>query len=98
MKSRKKNRRSRHCCFAFIGFGSNEQGDEVERSSDDGEPSGTAGLPILTTIRNEGLTNTMCIVIRYFGGTKLGSGGLKRAYRRAAKEVLCAATKEEYCS
>lgn len=49
---------------------------DTERSSDDGEPSGTAGAPILNAIKGENLSNTLCIVVRYFGGIKLGAGGL----------------------
>lgn len=62
--------------------------EPVERSSDDGEPSGTAGAPILQAIRRAGLTNVLIVVTRYFGGVKLGKGGLARAYRDAARSVL----------
>ena len=62
------------------------------RSSDDGEPSGTAGRPILTALERHDITNTLIIVTRYFGGTKLGTGGLARAYAEAAEEVLRGAT------
>ena len=58
------------------------------RYNDDGEPSGTAGLPILRQIDGRGLTNALIVVTRYFGGTKLGTGGLARAYGAAAAEVL----------
>ena len=63
-------------------------GDPIERSGDDGEPSGTAGAPILQAIRRAGLTNVLIVVTRYFGGVKLGKGGLARAYRDAARSVL----------
>jgi uncharacterized YigZ family protein len=61
------------------------------RSSDDGEPSGSAGAPILRQIDARGLTNTLVVVTRYYGGTKLGVGGLVRAYGEAASEALDAA-------
>lgn len=81
-----------HICYAWIiGTGR----DEKLRSSDAGEPKGTAGAPILETIRSFGLTNLLVAVVRYFGGTKLGTGGLARAYRRAALEVLQKAGKKE---
>ena len=72
-----------HHCFAFsVSAGA------TERSSDDGEPSGTAGPPILRRIHSSGLTNVQVVVTRYYGGTKLGTGGLIRAYGEAAKAVL----------
>lgn len=64
-----------HYCYAYI-IGNNK------RSSDDGEPSGTAGSPMLNVLEREHLTNILCLVIRYFGGTKLGTGGLVRAYTK----------------
>ncbi len=70
-----------HHCYAFR-FGANA---EQVRAADDGEPSGTAGKPILMVIEGAKLTNVLCIVTRYFGGTKLGTGGLARAYADAAK-------------
>lgn len=74
-----------HICFAWIvGAGK----DEKSRSSDAGEPKGTAGAPILNAIRSAGLTNVLAAVVRYFGGTKLGTGGLARAYRQAAAMAL----------
>jgi len=62
----------------------------TQRYSDDGEPSGTAGVPILEMLKKEGLTNLCIVVTRYFGGVKLGTGGLVRAYTESAKEVLLA--------
>jgi len=76
--------KARHWCFGFR-CGINPVN---ERSSDDGEPSGTAGQPILNAISGEGLSDTVCVVVRYFGGIKLGAGGLIRAYGAAAREVL----------
>ena len=76
-----------HCWASRLGL------DEpwVERWDDDGEPSGTAGVPIMGAIRHEGLTQGLIIVIRYFGGTKLGTGGLVRAYGESARLALAAA-------
>ena len=76
--------KARHWCYGFRGG----QNPITERSSDDGEPSGTAGAPILAALRSEGLSNSMCVVVRYFGGVKLGAGGLIRAYGGAARMVL----------
>lgn len=78
---------ARHVCYAYsIG----PEG-EAYRASDDGEPSGTAGRPILGQIRSFDLTNILVVVIRYFGGILLGTGGLVVAYRSAAAEALGAA-------
>ena len=67
-----------HNCSAYI------VDDLAQRSSDDGEPSGTAGIPMLEVLRKNGLTETAAVVTRYFGGIKLGAGGLVRAYGGAA--------------
>lgn len=81
-----------HVCFGWvIGRGK----DEIPRSSDAGEPKGTAGPSILDAIRGAGLTNALVVVVRYFGGTKLGTGGLSRTYRQAASEALAKAGKKE---
>jgi len=66
------------------------------RYSDDGEPHGTAGLPILDVIRGNGLTDTIIVVTRYFGGTKLGTGGLVRAYSKSASDCLALAGMVRY--
>ncbi len=76
-----------HCCYAFI---SDKQGN-LQRFSDDGEPQGTAGVPILDVIKNKDLKETAVVVVRYFGGIKLGAGGLVRAYASSAAENLAAA-------
>jgi len=81
---RKKYYDARHVCWAYM------LGPEREeyRSNDDGEPSGTAGRPILGQINSHGLTNVLIIVIRYFGGTLLGTGGLIKAYKEAAEDAV----------
>ena len=82
-----RHRDATHNCYAYQA-GDN---DQFQRSSDDGEPSGTAGRPILEVIRGRGLKNTAVVVTRYFGGILLGTGGLVRAYGAAAKLALEAA-------
>lgn len=81
---RKKYWDARHNCYAFV-IGEN---NETTRCSDDREPSGTAGKPILEVICNAGVHNCLLVVTRYFGGTLLGTGGLVRAYTQSAKEAL----------
>jgi uncharacterized YigZ family protein len=81
---RKKEHAATHHCYAYqIGIG-----DEIFKYSDDGEPSGTAGRPIHQAITGRNLKNVLVIVVRYYGGTKLGTGGLTRAYSLAATEML----------
>lgn len=65
--------------------------DGATRYSDDGEPQGTAGMPVLEVLRREGLHNVCCVVTRYFGGILLGAGGLVRAYAKSAKDTIDAA-------
>ena len=74
-----------HNCYAYILREGN-----VMRYSDDGEPQGTAGMPILEVLRHENLTDCVCVVTRYFGGILLGTGGLVRAYQEAVKAGLAA--------
>ena len=76
---------ARHNCWCYIIRGG------AERYSDDGEPQGTAGIPMLEVFRREGISNVVCVVTRYFGGILLGAGGLLRAYTRSAKDALDAA-------
>ena len=71
-----------HNCSAYV------IDDMAQRSSDDGEPSGTAGLPMLEVLRKNKLTNTAAVVTRYFGGIKLGAGGLVRAYTNSVAEAV----------
>lgn len=87
---RKKYFDARHVCYAYM------LGTESEnfRANDDGEPSSTAGKPILGQIQSHGLTNVVVIVVRYYGGVNLGTGGLIVAYRTAASEALDQAEKE----
>lgn len=70
-----------HYCYAYII-------DDIRKSSDDGEPGGTAGVPMMEVLLKNNLNNILCVVIRYFGGIKLGSGGLVRAYSKSVVEVL----------
>lgn len=81
---KKEHYRANHSCSAII-IGENS---EVKRSSDDGEPSGTAGVPMLTVLEKQELTNVVAVVTRYFGGIKLGAGGLIRAYTGSVAQAL----------
>lgn len=84
---KKKYWNATHNVFAF------QLGDrnDIQRFSDDGEPQGTAGMPVLNVLKGEDIKNVAIVVTRYFGGTLLGTGGLVRAYGKAAKEGLLAA-------
>lgn len=83
---KKKHYDARHNCYAYsVG-----EEDVIQRFSDDGEPSGTAGKPILEVITGNGLNNVCIVVTRYFGGTLLGTGGLVRSYTEACKECIAA--------
>ncbi len=84
---KKKHWDATHNCSAFV-IGEN---DQIQRSSDDGEPSGTAGKPILECIKKNGCKDTVVVVTRYFGGIKLGAGGLVRAYTAGTVTALKAA-------
>jgi uncharacterized YigZ family protein len=75
-----------HHCYAFLtGAAEDNQGYGF---SDDGEPSGTAGRPMLSALQGEGIGQVCAVVVRYFGGTKLGTGGLQRAYGRSVRQAL----------
>lgn len=84
---KKKHYDATHNCWAYI------LRDGAVRFSDDGEPGGTAGMPILQVLQREGLYNVVCVVTRYFGGILLGAGGLVRAYTKGAKIAVDAAGK-----
>ena len=83
---RKKYYDARHNCFAYI-LGENK---DTVRCSDDGEPSGTAGRPMLDILDGQGIYNVVAVVTRYFGGVLLGTGGLVRAYQKSVQEGLAA--------
>lgn len=76
------HRKATHNCYAYILRDNN-----TARHSDDGEPSGTAGVPIYEVLRKEGLVDVCCVVTRYFGGILLGAGGLVRAYSKGASDA-----------
>jgi uncharacterized YigZ family protein len=84
---RKEHWKANHNCFAYI-IGKKQ---EIQKASDDGEPSGTAGVPMLDVLKRRGICNVLVIVTRYFGGIKLGAGGLIRAYAHAVSNGLNAA-------
>ncbi|GAB3291693.1 YigZ family protein [Parasphingorhabdus pacifica] len=81
---RKEHHDARHHCYAYV-LGDDGQ---TQKSSDDGEPAGTAGVPMLEVLRRNELTNTVAVVSRYFGGVLLGAGGLVRAYGGAVSATL----------
>jgi len=81
---KKQHHQANHHCYAYV-IGDNNQ---IQKASDDGEPSGTAGVPILNVLKNNELKNTLLIVTRYFGGVKLGAGGLIRAYSKTASLAI----------
>lgn len=83
-KIKKEHYKANHNCSAYM-LGENF---EIQRSTDDGEPSGTAGVPMLEVLKKNQLQNTLAIVTRYFGGIKLGAGGLIRAYSTSVSEAL----------
>ena len=84
---RKRQWDASHHCSAYV-LGADKQ---LQKYSDDGEPQGTAGMPILQVLHHKDVTNTMVVVVRYFGGVLLGAGGLTRAYTKGAKDALDAA-------
>lgn len=81
---KKKYYDAKHHCYAYV---MGDDGSDI-KCSDDGEPSGTAGRPMLDILQKEGLTDILCVVTRYFGGTLLGTGGLVRAYSTALKDAI----------
>lgn len=70
-----------HYCYGYIV-------DNYKKSSDDGEPGGTAGIPILNVLEKDNITNILVVVVRYFGGIKLGAGGLTRAYSKSVRDTI----------
>ena len=92
-QARKRYYDARHHCYAWI------LGDDgsVKKASDDGEPSGTAGIPMLKVLEGAGLRNAVVVVTRYFGGTLLGTGGLVRSYTQAAQAALANAGIARMC-
>ena len=83
---KKKHHNANHNCSAYmIG-----EHDNIQKANDDGEPTGTAGVPMLEVLKKQGLKDTVIVVTRYFGGIKLGGGGLIRAYGRATTEGITA--------
>lgn len=83
-KVKLEHKKATHICYAYV-----YSIDKVlEKCSDDGEPKGTAGAPIMNVIKKRGCKNTLIIVIRYFGGIKLGAGGLVRAYSKTAGSLF----------
>jgi uncharacterized YigZ family protein len=83
-QKKKEHWKANHNCSAFV-LGERQ---EIQRSSDDGEPSGTAGVPMLEVLKKQELINVVAVVTRYFGGTKLGAGGLIRAYSQAVSHAI----------
>lgn len=84
---KEKHKSANHNCSAYI-IGEH---DSIQKANDDGEPSGTAGVPMLEVLKKQGLQDTVVVVTRYFGGIKLGGGGLIRAYGKATTEGIDAA-------
>ncbi len=87
-KIKREHSSANHHCFAYL-LGDNQ---DIQKADDDGEPSQTAGVPILEVFKKNEITNVLCVVVRYFGGIKLGAGGLIRAYTKSASEGLKKAT------
>lgn len=92
-QARKRYYDARHHCYAWI---LGEDGS-VKKASDDGEPSGTAGVPMLKVLEGSGIRNAVVVVTRYFGGTLLGTGGLVRSYTQAAQAALADAQMVRMC-
>ena len=81
---RKQNSLATHNCYAYVA----DEFGLIQKFSDDGEPQGTTGLPMLEALKSSGLSKVVCVVTRYFGGVKLGTGGLVRAYGGAVLECI----------
>lgn len=83
---KQEHKKARHFCFAYVLVDGNNV--ECKKYNDDGEPKGTAGLPILNILEKRNLTNELIVVVRYFGGKKLGSSNLIRSYSKAANLTI----------
>lgn len=83
-KLKKEHKKATHICYAYI---IDDEGSK-EKAYDDGEPKGTAGMPMLNVLKRKGLRNIAVFVVRYFGGVKLGAGGLVRAYTKAVSSLF----------
>lgn len=90
---RKREKGATHNCYAYRIL---SNGGIIERKNDDGEPGGTAGAPMLSVLAGEDIINALAVTTRYFGGIKLGSGGLVSAYKRGVVEVLNLSQKRSY--
>lgn len=90
---KKMHPKANHACSAFIMGEHNE----MQRSNDDGEPSGTAGVPMLESLKMNEMNDTVAVVVRYFGGIKLGAGGLIRAYSKSVSEAIHSAQLMNKC-
>jgi len=93
-KLRSEHSKSRHVVYALRYLNAHDQ--IVENSSDDGEPRGSSAVPALNVLRGEEMINVAVLIVRYFGGTKLGIGGLVRAYTQATKEVIALSDIKKY--
>lgn len=93
-KLKQENPKANHVVYALRYL--NEFDQVVENASDDGEPKGCAGVPALNVLRGEELINCAVLIVRYFGGIKLGTGGMARAYAQAVKDVLEVSQMQEY--
>lgn len=92
-RRRREHPQASHVVYAFI---TGSARSEVSGMSDDGEPRGTAGRPVMEILKGSGLTNTLITVVRYYGGTNLGTGGLVRAYGDAARRVIAGAERRPF--
>lgn len=81
----REHKKARHICYAYRYISS---GIQVEKYNDDGEPKGTAGVPILTNLQRNNLNNTLLVVVRYFGNKKLGSSKLLRTYSKTSSQII----------
>ncbi len=88
---RKEHKKARHVCYAYRTTNLNNQ---LEKYDDDGEPKGTAGIPILTNIQRQNLNDVLVVVVRYFGNKKLGSSKLLRTYSKSSSQIINKFTKK----